>query len=178
MEITTIQLDVFYQRLSQNQVNSLPNGSIIYVLWSGGNGPWRYSILRDKFNKVCVDNIYNDYLDYVGIDKPKQVVWLVYRPFNVPRAMIAAMEYHRRTEDFDRKRCSFRFNDIIIPVNHVEYADSNNHRRYVLKELVKSYGISSHALERAISQTDELFHEELASSLHAGMEVTHVAHQR
>jgi len=36
--------------LTQEQVDALPDGTEIVVTWSGGNGPWKYTIKRVYFD--------------------------------------------------------------------------------------------------------------------------------
>jgi hypothetical protein len=52
--------------LTQEQVDALPDGATVEVIWSGGNGPHRYRIIRDKRGHVRVDNAYRDRLEPCG----------------------------------------------------------------------------------------------------------------
>jgi hypothetical protein len=51
--------------LTQSQVDALPDGTEVEVVWIGGNGPHRYKTVRNR-ESVCVDNVYQDRLAYVG----------------------------------------------------------------------------------------------------------------
>lgn len=54
-----------HELLSQAEVDELPDGARVIVIWSGGNGPHEYEICR-RNGDVCVKNIYTDRLDFVG----------------------------------------------------------------------------------------------------------------
>ena len=67
--------------LTSQEVQDLPDGTSIYVHWSGGNGPWLYTIetwqgLRwakhEKDREVETSRI----LDFIGESQPWQQVWL------------------------------------------------------------------------------------------------------
>lgn len=52
--------------LTQNEVNSLPVGSKVFVLWSGGNGIHAY-VITGKFNGISLVNNNNIHcLNFVG----------------------------------------------------------------------------------------------------------------
>lgn len=55
--------------LTREQVADLPEGAEVEVVWSGGNGPHRYRIVHVN-GEVCVDNIYQDPLTFVGDEQP------------------------------------------------------------------------------------------------------------
>lgn len=60
--------------LTQEEVNELPVGTKIIVHWSGGNNNCQYEIAGHKDGLAHINNIYNDPLDFVGIDPPKTMV--------------------------------------------------------------------------------------------------------
>ena len=51
--------------LTGEEVRQLPEGVFVEVVWSGGNGPHRYRLIREG-ERVCVDTIYRDALDIPG----------------------------------------------------------------------------------------------------------------
>ncbi len=61
--------------LTQAQVDSLPTGTRIRVIWSGGNGPHEYLTERDRDGTVLVNNVYHDALKFVG-ERPLTQVFL------------------------------------------------------------------------------------------------------
>jgi hypothetical protein len=52
--------------LTQEEVNALPVGTRVIIIWAGGNGPHRYTILRDKRGDVRASNVYRDRLNNCG----------------------------------------------------------------------------------------------------------------
>lgn len=76
---TIQQLDAKYQRLSQKEVDALPVGSTVYVLWSGGNGPHPYLITRKSGRHSHIDGLSSNSgtLGFVGKKKPFDIVWHV-----------------------------------------------------------------------------------------------------
>lgn len=60
--------------LSQEEVDSLPAGTPVTVIWSGGNGPHRYHTVIVG-GTVGVDNAYRDRLHPV-VPHPLTQVWL------------------------------------------------------------------------------------------------------
>lgn len=61
--------------LTQAEVDTLAAGTPIVVQWSGGNGPFLYHVVRDKWGIVRVDNIYQTQLRRIGA-WPLTRVWL------------------------------------------------------------------------------------------------------
>ena len=51
--------------LTQEEVNALPSGIIVNVVWPGSNSPQLYRIIRDG-DFVRIDNFYLDILTFVG----------------------------------------------------------------------------------------------------------------
>lgn len=62
--------------LTQDEVDGLPPGSLVEVIWSGGNGPHRHRIVRDQWGGNCADNTYRDRLRPVG-ERPLTEVRLI-----------------------------------------------------------------------------------------------------
>lgn len=62
--------------LTQVEVDLLPEGAHVVVRWSGGNGPFPYTVSRDKWGAVRVNNG-RDRLDGVGPRQPFTQVWSV-----------------------------------------------------------------------------------------------------
>jgi hypothetical protein len=52
--------------LTAGQVEGLPDGTEVEIIWSGGNGPHRYRIQRDRHGVVRIDNIYRDQIGILG----------------------------------------------------------------------------------------------------------------
>jgi hypothetical protein len=65
--------------LTQEEVDKLPEGTPVWVRWSGGNGPFVYRICR-RNGIACVDNAYHDPLNFVGKDRCNTRVWLIQKP--------------------------------------------------------------------------------------------------
>lgn len=71
--------------LSPEQVQDLPEGQPITVIWSGGNGPCHYLIAVDRKGRRYASmesdfanerlRYYNP-LTFVGVEKPRTRVWL------------------------------------------------------------------------------------------------------
>jgi hypothetical protein len=51
--------------LTQQEVDALPDGTRVFVKWSGGNGPHLYETVRLR-GQMCVQNLYRDPLRFVG----------------------------------------------------------------------------------------------------------------
>ncbi|MER7002224.1 hypothetical protein ABT297_04135 [Dactylosporangium sp. NPDC000555] len=47
-------------RLTAAEIQALPDGAEIMVTWSGGNGPWPYRVLVDRWGGRNVETIYCD----------------------------------------------------------------------------------------------------------------------
>lgn len=65
--------------LTQEQVNNLPDGTMLGVAWSGGNGPYIYelgSYCGVKYTKDSTGELMKDPLGFVGKKKPFTRVWL------------------------------------------------------------------------------------------------------
>jgi hypothetical protein len=78
-DVDTTELDAKYKRLSQAEVDALPIGSTVCVLWSGGNGPHLYLITRKHGQYSHIDGLSSDSgtLQFVGKSKPFDIVWHV-----------------------------------------------------------------------------------------------------
>ncbi len=64
--------------LTEQQLQRLPVGSKVEVIWAGGNGPHIYRILRlTEHGMTRVDDQYKDVLDFIGPDKPYTIVRLI-----------------------------------------------------------------------------------------------------
>lgn len=59
--------------ITQAECNALPIGTKVRVIWSGGNGPHEYTIGSKWSGRSCVDNCYQDPLDFVGAHPMTQV---------------------------------------------------------------------------------------------------------
>jgi hypothetical protein len=59
--------------LTQEEVDELPEGAEVVITWSGGNGPWRYTIAVDR-NGCRMAKEANAYIDFVGPERPFTVV--------------------------------------------------------------------------------------------------------
>lgn len=71
------------RRLTQEEVDKLPEGTMVEVVWSGGNGPHQYRIKR--WGDVTLVDIEVDPrgfhpLDFVGLFPPHTMVWRVREP--------------------------------------------------------------------------------------------------
>jgi hypothetical protein len=53
--------------LTQEEVNGLDEGAMVRVVWSGGNGPHLYKIVKGECGESYVDNVYRDPLRPVGL---------------------------------------------------------------------------------------------------------------
>lgn len=63
--------------LSQEQIDQLPDGTAIEVVWSGGNGPHRYEIKRFRGVVYAFDgqnNVFVSPLVWVGTSSPSTTV--------------------------------------------------------------------------------------------------------
>ena len=54
--------------LTQEQVDALTEGTKVIVTWSGGNGPWEYTVIGRHGEHVFVDTDHKDFLDFVGAE--------------------------------------------------------------------------------------------------------------
>lgn len=67
--------------LTQEEVNRLPDGTAVVILWAGGNGPFGYTIRRKNglvFAALEVGSVYDGLsgpLDHIG-EHPRTQVWL------------------------------------------------------------------------------------------------------
>lgn len=54
--------------LTQEEVEALPEGTPITVIWSGGNGPANYTVTHSPMGVVCARHQSDppDYYDFVG----------------------------------------------------------------------------------------------------------------
>ncbi len=68
--------------LTQEEVDKLPDKTVIVVKWSGGNGPWRYTLRKTEYGNYVEDTVTGEInygageLDFVGKDKPFTRVWV------------------------------------------------------------------------------------------------------
>jgi hypothetical protein len=74
------------QLLSQTEVNALPDGTRVWVRWSGGNGPWPYTISRLRngitYARSHLDVQFNtpgSAVDFVGKERFHTLVWTAER---------------------------------------------------------------------------------------------------
>jgi len=66
--------------LTQAEVNALPNGAKVLILWSGGNGPHKYTLQRFAGKLYTCDEVTGrpqHCVDFVGLEKPFTRVWLI-----------------------------------------------------------------------------------------------------
>lgn len=63
------------KRLDQAECDSLPIGSRVMVIWSGGNGPFIYEVTDNRQGKAWLGAC-NSVLNQVG-DHPLTIVWLL-----------------------------------------------------------------------------------------------------
>lgn len=73
--------------LSQEEVEALPDRTVVWILWSGGNGPHQYMIHRhqDILKIRSIDEEeefflrwswrFSDPLSFVGLEPPYTVIW-------------------------------------------------------------------------------------------------------
>ena len=54
--------------LTEDEVLALPDGTIVEVIWSGGNGPWLYEMSTDKWGNRRISHA------VLGLDEP--VHWI------------------------------------------------------------------------------------------------------
>ncbi len=50
--------------LTQEEVDRLPNGARVQIVWSGGNGPHAYTIQRKGLAVIAVEA--NEFIHFVG----------------------------------------------------------------------------------------------------------------
>lgn len=65
----------FVKQLTQEEVNALPSGTRVLILWTGGNGPYEY--LSEKIEEGGPVFIGATPLDFVGMEYPFTLVWLL-----------------------------------------------------------------------------------------------------
>lgn len=63
----------------EDAVNALPEGTVVEVVWSGGNGPHGYTVVKDG-DVSCVDTIYRDPITFVGRERFQTNVRVVPNP--------------------------------------------------------------------------------------------------
>ncbi len=67
--------------LTQEEVNELPDGATVIILWSGGNGPYEYKIGSHYSAKYTLDSVgsgrLNNLIDFVGKGRMNTKVWRV-----------------------------------------------------------------------------------------------------
>jgi hypothetical protein len=76
--LSNIDPESLGEPLTQQQVDTLPAGAIVAVLWSGGNGPWKYRLRRHFSTPIAVSmNSHCDVGDLTGCGKyPLNQVWM------------------------------------------------------------------------------------------------------
>ncbi len=88
----TKKKSVVKKPLNQSEVDSLPIGSKVSIVWSGGNGPHEYTI-KGKLGKLSVVNDQKDNpnsgwwkgeIEFVGPERPYTVVHLIFLPKKKP----------------------------------------------------------------------------------------------
>lgn len=75
--------------LTQEEVNSLPSGTVVEVTWTGGNGPHKYVIEKPPYDTTPLAFIIEKdgrrievgELDFVGQEKPYTLVSIVGNPW-------------------------------------------------------------------------------------------------
>lgn len=70
--------------LTQEQVDALPEGADVFIIWSGGNGPHKYFIKKwfgrsVAYTKINGKEINVQLLDCAG-EHPRDQVWLAEQP--------------------------------------------------------------------------------------------------
>lgn len=65
MPIRDLTDDEQARLLTQEQVDSLPDGAEIYVKWSGGNGPAKYEI-SSKPSEFGIKRVHRNELTFIG----------------------------------------------------------------------------------------------------------------
>ncbi len=69
--------------LTTEELRALPDYTEVWILWSGGNGPFKYRIKHNLGLTYCVLNradgqeyFMKDAIKFVGDQKPFTMVWL------------------------------------------------------------------------------------------------------
>lgn len=52
----------------EDAVNALPEGTVVELVWSGGNGPHTYTVVKSG-DISCVDTTYEDAITFVGTER-------------------------------------------------------------------------------------------------------------
>lgn len=77
-----------------------------------------------------------------------------------------ALEYHRKTEDFDRRRCRCRNKrGIALPLSVEERADCNSNALKVRRDLIRKNGLNAKDFDKEVRNTVEIFEKTLALGL-------------
>lgn len=63
--------------LTQEEVNNLPDGTKVLVTWTGGNGPYLYTIKRFPSNPFPLAEECDCFIDFVGQAPPFTIVNLL-----------------------------------------------------------------------------------------------------
>lgn len=63
--------------LTQTEINALEAGDLVEIVWSGGNGPHRYTIDRNPAGVLALEA--HAYVDSVGAAPPSTTVKLIIR---------------------------------------------------------------------------------------------------
>ncbi len=65
--------------LSQSQVDSLPDGTKVMIVWSGGNGPHKYEVCSHRGGKYTKTERGKpaERISFVGKNKPFTLVWVI-----------------------------------------------------------------------------------------------------
>jgi hypothetical protein len=64
--------------LTKEEIDKLPDDTVVEITWSGGNGPWKYRIKHLVCGVAAVDDRGGvvSIIDYVGDKKPRTTVRL------------------------------------------------------------------------------------------------------
>lgn len=62
--------------LTQEQVDALAEGTEVWIRWSGGNGPWMYTVGKNSAGGSVAEQARCD-IDFVGDESYSTQVWLV-----------------------------------------------------------------------------------------------------
>jgi hypothetical protein len=65
--------------LTQAEVDALPTGTVVWITWSGGNGPHRYDVVNEGKYGVRVSaqiSSGDDLIQFVGKESYHTHVWL------------------------------------------------------------------------------------------------------
>jgi hypothetical protein len=67
--------------LNQQQVDALPIDTVVWIRWSGGNGPWKYRIKKQGNRSMAYslrsEGVYVGHLSFVGYERYNDQVCLL-----------------------------------------------------------------------------------------------------